>query len=211
MTNQQVGAWVKARREARKISVKRAHEKAGISRQTWYDLENGAHPPSFETQAGVAKALGGESGDMLHDASNPMSRQSRVYRRVDRVDPHDSDNAKHLIRTHVTILPCLHTAGVVGSSPISPTTNPLVRRPGGFVCPVTRLGLAPIHARVYGGRMTDDSDSPVFTYRRVLGAQDRIDHTAGTVQFAAGWTARLVGAFPGPDGVIVEYAHHDGR
>lgn len=57
MGSPQVGAWVRARREHLKLSIKRAHELAGVSRQTWYDVEAERHPPSTDTQRGVAEAL----------------------------------------------------------------------------------------------------------------------------------------------------------
>lgn len=57
MTLEQVGAWIKAELRRRKLSVGRVHELSGISRTTIYDLIAGKHPPSVDTQAGIAAAL----------------------------------------------------------------------------------------------------------------------------------------------------------
>jgi DNA-binding XRE family transcriptional regulator len=57
VTNEEVGAWVKNRRTARKLAVADLAAAAGISRPTWYSVEKADHPPSVETQVGVARAF----------------------------------------------------------------------------------------------------------------------------------------------------------
>lgn len=57
MTNIQVGAWVRARREALKLGIADVTGPGKLARQTWYDLESGAHPPMTTTQRKVAEAL----------------------------------------------------------------------------------------------------------------------------------------------------------
>lgn len=52
-----VGAWVRQEMETRKISVQHAADRSGLSRQTWYALLADKHPPSIDTQRGVAEAL----------------------------------------------------------------------------------------------------------------------------------------------------------
>lgn len=56
----QAGEWVRQQLDAQKIGVKAAADRSGISRQTWYDLMSGEHPPSRDTQRGVALVLGVE-------------------------------------------------------------------------------------------------------------------------------------------------------
>ena len=57
VTKPQVGAWVRRKLDAKKISVKLAADRSGLSRQTWYDLMANRYPPSIETQRGVAEGL----------------------------------------------------------------------------------------------------------------------------------------------------------
>lgn len=57
MAKQQLGAWIKQTREAQKLSVRQCSKAAGIAHTTWYDLEDDKHPPSVNTQLGVARAL----------------------------------------------------------------------------------------------------------------------------------------------------------
>lgn len=57
-----VGAWVRQQLDTRKMSVKAATERSGLSRQTWYGLMSDTYPPSTETQRGVADALEVEPG-----------------------------------------------------------------------------------------------------------------------------------------------------
>lgn len=74
VTKRQVGAWVRQQLDARKLSVKAAVTRSGLSRQTWYDLMADKHPPSVETQRGVAEALGVEPQwyDRLLDGDDPL-------------------------------------------------------------------------------------------------------------------------------------------
>lgn len=58
MEDAQVGAHVRERRERLKLSMRGAATRAGISPTAWSDLERGKHPPSMDTQRGVAVALG---------------------------------------------------------------------------------------------------------------------------------------------------------
>lgn len=58
VTTVQVGQWVRDRIKARKLSVQRVSDVSGVSRSAIYDLMDGKHPPSVETQHGLAKALG---------------------------------------------------------------------------------------------------------------------------------------------------------
>lgn len=46
---------------------------------------------------------------------------------------------------------------------------------------------------------------PIRTTRKVLGRGERIDHANGLVILRGGRVVTLVGAFPGPEGTIVEY------
>lgn len=57
VTKPQVGAWVRRKLDAKKISVKLAAERSGLSRQTWYDLMANRYPPSVDTQRRVAEGL----------------------------------------------------------------------------------------------------------------------------------------------------------
>ena len=57
VTKPQVGSWVRRKLDAKKISVKLAADRSGLSRQTWYDLMANRYPPSVDTQRGVAEGL----------------------------------------------------------------------------------------------------------------------------------------------------------
>lgn len=48
---------MRARMKARKWSVKYVAERSGVSRQTIYALQRGEHPPTLDTQRGLADAL----------------------------------------------------------------------------------------------------------------------------------------------------------
>lgn len=73
VTLEQVGAWIEARMEARKWSVKVIQERSGLARTTIYDLINGKHPPGTDTQAAMAVALECEVGwfDILMSGGEP--------------------------------------------------------------------------------------------------------------------------------------------
>lgn len=58
----QVGAWLRAKMGAQKTSVEHVRVVGKISRTTIYDLLNGKHPPSVDTQLGISKALRIERG-----------------------------------------------------------------------------------------------------------------------------------------------------
>lgn len=53
-----IGAALKEHARRLKLNVSDLCETAGIARQTWYDLTAGKHPPSHDTQRGIARAFG---------------------------------------------------------------------------------------------------------------------------------------------------------
>lgn len=57
MTKEQAGAYVRSVRQTRKLGVGDVTGAGELARQTWYDLENGVHPPTEATQRKVAEAL----------------------------------------------------------------------------------------------------------------------------------------------------------
>jgi transcriptional regulator with XRE-family HTH domain len=70
-----VGATLRRQREARKLSVREAADRASISRQTMSDLEAGKHPPGPATQRGIAAWLGWDVDwyDRLLDDLEPVT------------------------------------------------------------------------------------------------------------------------------------------
>lgn len=80
----QAGAWVRKRMDTLKMSVKLASERSGLSRQTWYDLMADKHPPSVETQRGVAVALDLEPDwyDRLQAGKTPRPAKRPTLRAV---------------------------------------------------------------------------------------------------------------------------------
>lgn len=73
VTLDQVGKWIERRMAARKWSVKVIQKRSGLARTTIYDLLNGKHPPTTDTQNAMAVALECEVGwfDVLMAGGEP--------------------------------------------------------------------------------------------------------------------------------------------